>query len=193
MKFLKIIIVIFSFIISNGQIALPTFQGVNTSQSNSSGTTENPLQSTGLSPDYTNQPQNYLLGFTFTPQFNGTITQLGGYYNNTKAVYLWKFSDGSFLGSVSNSSSNNWTYTDLESPVSVTSGTEYYVAVAINGTSEGSRFRFYSSLPNTFGNITINRSYYKSGSFNSTTMPTSWSGNNQSYTWGSPDITFIPN
>ena len=193
MKFLKIIIVIISFIISNGQIALPTFQGVNASQNTSSGTPENPLQSSGRSVTGSNFGWSYLLGYRFTPQVNGTISQLGGYYNGTKTVYLWRWSDGSFLGSVSNSSSNNWTYTDLESPVSVTSGTEYYVAVAINGTSGGSRFRFNSSLPSTFGNITINRSYYKSGSFNSTTMPTSWSGNHQSYTWGSADITFIPN
>ena len=192
MKFLKIIIIIFSFIISNGQITLPTFQGVNASQSNSSGTPENPLQSTGLSPDYTNQPWNYLLGFTFTPQVNGTITQLGGYYNNTKTVYLWKFSDGSFLGSVSNSSSNNWTYTDLGSSISVTSGTEYYVAVAING-SGGSYIRNLN-FPQTYGNIRVNYTAYKSGNFNSTTFPSSFTRSTRTdNTYGMPDITFIPN
>jgi len=192
MKISKIIIVIFSFIISNGQITLPTFQGVNASQSNSSGTPENPLQSTGLSPDYTNQPWNYLLGFTFTPQVNGTITQLGGYYNNTKTVYLWKFSDGSFLESVSNSSSNNWTYTDLGSSISVTSGTEYYVAVAING-SGGSYIRNLN-FPQTYGNIRVNYTAYKSGNFNSTTFPSSFSRSTRTdNTYGMPDITFIPN
>ena len=189
MKFLKIIIVIFSFIIFNGQIVLPTFQGVNATQNISSGTPENPFQSSGLSPQHINIAWNYMFGFNFTPQVNGTITQLGGYYNGTKTVYLWRWSDGFYLGSVSNSSNNNWTYTDLESSISVTSGTQYFVAVAVNG-SGGCRFN--TSLPKTYGNIVINRSYYKSGTFNSTTMPTSWSGNHQGYIWGSADITFIP-
>ena len=93
MKFLKIIIVIFSFIISNGQIAPPTFQGVNASRSTSSGTPENPLQSSGRSVTGVNNSWSYLLGYRFTPQVNGTITQLGGYYNGTKTVYLWRWSD----------------------------------------------------------------------------------------------------
>ena len=188
----RIISLLLLLAVINAQIALPTFQGVQKLQ-NIAGTPENPLQSSGLSPDMVNIGWVYLLGFTFTPQVNGTITQLGGYYNGTKTVYLWKVSDGSFLGSVSNTSSNNWAYTDLGSSVSVTSGTEYYVGVAING-SGGARFRFISdNLPNTYGNITINRSYYKSGNFNSTTMPTSWSGSHAGYTWGVADITFVPN
>ena len=76
MKFLKIIIVIISFIISNGQIALPTFQGVNVSQNASSGTPENPLQSSGKSVAGTNIGWNYLLGYRFSPLVNGTITDI---------------------------------------------------------------------------------------------------------------------
>ena len=192
MKFLKIIIVIISFIIFNGQIALPTFQGVNTSQNASSGTPENPLQSSGRSVTGVNNSWSYLLGYRFTPQVNGTITQLGGYYNGTKTVYLWRWSDGSFLGSVSNSSSNNWTYTDLGSPVSVTSGTEYYVAVAINGS--GGSYIINLNFPQTYGNIRVNYTAYKSGNFNSTTFPSSFvTSTRTDNTYGMPDITFIPN
>tara|TARA_A100001388_G_scaffold230529_1_gene182596 strand:- start:19 stop:597 length:579 start_codon:yes stop_codon:yes gene_type:complete len=192
MKFLKIIIVIISFIISNGQIALPTFQGVNASQNASSGTPENPLQSSGRSVTGSNFGWSYLLGYRFTPQVNGTISQLGGYYNGTKTVYLWRWSDGSFLGSVSNSSSNNWTYTDLGSPVSVTSGTEYYVAVAINGS--GGSYIINLNFPQTYGNIRVNYTAYKSGNFNSTTFPSSFvTSTRTDNTYGMPDITFIPN
>ena len=192
MKFLKIIFVIISFIISNGQIALPTFQGVNASQNASSGTPENPLQSSGRSVTGSNFGWSYLLGYRFTPQVNGTISQLGGYYNGTKTVYLWRWSDGSFLGSVSNSSSNNWTYTDLGSPVSVTSGTEYYVAVAINGS--GGSYIINLNFPQTYGNIRVNYTAYKSGNFNSTTFPSSFvTSTRTDNTYGMPDITFIPN
>ena len=191
MKFLKIIIVIISFIIFNGQIALPTFQGVNASRSTSSGTPENPLQSSGRSVTGVNNSWSYLLGYRFTPQVNGTITQLGGYYNGTKTVYLWRWSDGAFLGSVSNSSSNNWTYTNLDNSVSVSSGTEYYVAVAINGS--GGSYIANLNFPQTYGNVRVNYTAYLYGNFNSTTFPSSFSRSTRTdNTYGMPDITFIP-
>ena len=188
----RLILLLFSLSFINTQTALPPFQALHTPQ-NTSGTPENTLQSSGLSYDTRSVPWNYLFGFTFTPQVNGTITRLGGYYNGTKTVYLWWFSDGSYLGSVSNYASNTWTYTDLESSVSVVSGIEYFVGVAING-SWGARIYFSDgNLPYTYGNVTINKSYYERGSFSSTTMPTNWDGVNLQYTWVVPDITFVPN
>ena len=175
------------------QIALPSFQAVHKPHSAASGTPENPLQSSGLSLTGSNVAWTYLMGYRFTPQTNGTVTQLGGLYNGTKTVYLWRWSDGLFLGSVSNSSSNNWTYTNLETAASLTSGTEYYVGVALNG-SGGSYSR--TSLPNTIGNIKINYSayLYDIGGFNSTTMPSSWTQSTRNnYYFGMPDITFVPN
>jgi hypothetical protein len=73
----------------------------------------------------------------------------------------------------------------------VSSGTEYYVAVAING-SGGSYFRNIN-LPKTYGNITVNYTAYKSGNFNSTTMPISFSHSTRTDNiYGLPDITFVP-
>ena len=175
------------------QMALPSFQAVHKPHSAASGTPENPLQSSGLSLVGSNVGWNYLMGYRFTPQTNGTVTQLGGYYNGTKTVYLWRWSDGLFLGSVSNSSSNNWTYTNLETAASLTSGTEYFVGVALNG-SGGAYIRADGSLPNTYGNIKINYTVYKTGSFNSTTMPTSYTRDVEiGYYFGMSDITFVPN
>ena len=190
----RIIPLLFFLSFINAQIALPTFQGVHTPQNTTSGTPENPLQSSGLSIAGINYRWQYLMGYRFTPQVNGTITQLGGYYNGTKTVYLWRWSDGYFLGSVSHTSSNSWTYTDLASSVSIASGTEYYVAVAINYTPAGAYIAFGGDrLPNTYGNITINYTAYKSGNFNSTTMPTSFNTSTRTdYTYGMPDITFVP-
>jgi hypothetical protein len=191
--FRRIIPLLFFFYAISAQIALPTFQAVHKPHTTSSGTPENPLQSSGLSIAGTGNNWQYLLGHRFTPQVNGTITQLGGYYNGTKTVYLWRWSDGYFLGSVSHTSSNSWTYTDLASSVSIASGTEYYVAVAINN-SGGAYIDFGGNpLPNTYGNITINYTAYKVGNFNSTTMPTSFTRDNRTdRTYGMPDITFVP-
>ena len=54
MKFLKIIIAMILFTVSNGQIALPTIQAVHKPHNSSSGTPENPLGDSGLTPPYTN-------------------------------------------------------------------------------------------------------------------------------------------
>ena len=114
--------------VGNSQVALPTFQGAHRAERPA----ENPLQSSGLSTDYTDFNWNYLMGYRFTPQVNGKITQLGGYFNGTKTVYLWQRSNGSFLGSASISDpNNNWVYADITT-VAVTAGTEYVVAVAVN-------------------------------------------------------------
>ena len=89
MKFLKIIIAMILFTVSNGQIALPTIQAVHKPHNSSNGTPENPLGDSGLTPPYTYVNWNWMMGYTFTPQVNGSITQLGGYFNNMKTVRLW--------------------------------------------------------------------------------------------------------
>ena len=173
----------------NAQVALPTFHGVHRVDKPA----ENPLQSSGVPLYAHNQSYSYLMGYRFTPQVNGKITQLGGYFNGTKTVYLWQRSNGSFLGSASISDPNySWVYADITA-VRITAGTEYVVAAAING-SGGSRNNFNSdALPNTYGNITINYTCYKSGTFNSTTYPSSWdTETTTSYNWGRADITFVP-
>ena len=173
----------------NAQVALPTFHGVHASVDKPA---ENPLQSSGLSADYQNQNYNYLMGYRFTPQINGKITQLGGYFDGTKTVYLWQRSNGSFLGSASISDpNNNWVYADITT-VAVTAGTEYVVAVAVNS-SGGSRNNFSGdNLPNTYGNITINYSCYVFGWSISTTYPSSWTSETRvDWNWGRADITFV--
>ena len=189
------LLIFLSFI--NAQIALPTFQGVHKPHSTtSSGTPENPAQSSGISPDYTGGSWYYLMGYRFTPQVDGTITQLGGLFNGTKNVYLWQWSNGNYLGSVSVSDPNNsWAYSNLSSAVSVSANTEYAVCVWVNR-SGGVRIPFVDRLPNTYGNITINSAVYRYGWSESTTMPSSWNIGGSSayilYMWGLADITFIP-
>ena len=180
----------------NAQIALPTFQAVHNPQSTTatlSGTPENPLQSSGLS--ITEYPSwwAYMMGYIFTPNVNGTITHIGGYFDGTKTTRLWQYSNGNLLASVSVPDPNySWTYADI-TDVSVTAGTKYVVATAING-SGAANIRFASDqLPNTYGNITINYSCYRDGNYDSDTYPSYWSRENRTdYTWGMSDITFVP-
>ena len=194
---IRVVLLLFFLSLINAQIALPTFQAVhNPHNTTSSGTPENPAQSSGISTDYTNGRWNYLMGYRFTPQVDGTITQLGGLFDGTKNVYLWQWSNGNYLGSVSVSDPNNsWAYSNLSSAVSVAAGTEYVVSVWVNSTG-GTRMRFVDNLPNTYGNITINSAVYEYNWSESTTMPSSWDlGGNSAYTgymWGLADITFVP-
>ena len=185
----RITLILLSFFcIINAQIALPTFQGVHTPHTTISGTPENPLGS-NISPNYTNQSWDYTIGYRFTPQVNGTITQLGGYFNGTRTVRLWQRSNQSFLGSVSVTSNNDWSYTDLASSISVNSGTEYIVAVTMTGS--GGAYNSTWNGPHTYGNILVSYTCWKKN-HNSDSYPY-WQ--NETYTnhmYGMADITFIP-
>ncbi len=186
---LTLLLLFLSFI--NAQIALPTFHAVHKPHTTSSGTPENPLQSGGLSITQYPTYWNYMMGYIFTPNVNGTITHIGGHFDGTKTTRLWQYSNGAFLASVSVPDPNySWTYADI-TDVSVTAGTKYVVATAMNN-SGGARVSFSDRLPNTYGNITINYSCYRSGDYDSDTYP-SWTREDRTdYTWGMSDITFVP-
>ena len=186
----SIIPLLFFFYAINAQIALPTFQGVHKPHTTTSGTPENPLGS-NISATHTGSNWNYMMGYIFTPNVNGTITHIGGYFDGTKTTRLWQYSNGNLLASVSVPDPNySWTYADI-TDVSVTAGTKYVVATAMNN-SGGARVSFSDRSPNTYGNITINYSCYKSGDYDSDTYP-SWTRENRTdYTWGMSDITFVP-
>ena len=178
----------------NAQIALPTFQAVHKPHSTTStlsGTPENPLQSSGLSITQRPSNYNYMMGYIFTPNVNGTITHIGGYFNGTKTTRLWQYSNGNLLASVSVPDPDySWTYADI-ADVSVTAGTKYVVATAMNG-SGSARVYFSDRLPNDYGNITINYSVYRDGNYDSNTYP-SWTREDRTdYNWGLSDVTFVP-
>ena len=180
---------LFSLSFINAQIALPTIQAVHKPHTTTSGTPENPLGDQIISATATNIAWNYSMGYRFTPQVNGTITQLGGYFVGTKTVRLWQRSNTNFLGSVSVSSTNSWSYADLSSSVSVTAGTEYIVAVSLAGS--GASYKSRWSGPHTYGNILVSASCYK-GNHNSDSYP-SWDQlNSTTAMYGMADITFIP-
>jgi len=187
LRFLKIIIISISFTIFNGQIAFPTFQGAQKSHS-SSATAENPLNG-NMSSLTGNNPWNYVLGYRFTPQVNGTITQLGGYFYGTKTVRLWKVSDQSFLGKVDVTSNANWSYENLSSSVSVTAGEQYIVGADLNGS--GGVYNPAWNGPHTYGNILVHATCYILN-HHSDSYPNWQSTTYVAHMYGVSDITFIP-
>ncbi len=131
-----------------------------------------------------NQYNNsYTMGFSFTPNTNGTITKLWarGANGGSGTVYL-ATSGGSVLASAAYSTTgdSNWTSYTLGSPVSVTSGTKY--VVYMYGTGMG---YYNTSVPGTTGSITINDSLYSAGN----NFPTNVD-NADIYGW--PDVSFFP-
>ena len=169
----------------NAQAALPTFHGVHASVDKPA---ETPWGSNAGSPTSTEIGWNYMMGYKFTPQANGTVTKLGGYFNGTKTLRLWRVSSGELLASVSVSDpDNSWAYADI-TPVAVTSGVQYLVCVALTGS--GGAYKDGRSYPTTYGNIRIDKTIWKSG-YNSDTYPSQIS-QSTSYNYGMADITFVP-
>ena len=171
--------------VGKSQVALPTFQGAHRAERPA----ETPWGSNAGSPTGTNQSWNYLMGYKFTPQTSGKVTKLGGYFIGAKTLRLWRVSSGELLGKVSVSDPNNsWAYADII-PVTVTSGVQYLVGVALAGS--GGVYKSGRNYPTTYGNIRIDNTFWRSN-YDSDTYPSPFTGTNTNYNYGMTDITFVP-
>ena len=172
--------------VGKSQVALPTFQGAHYRAAKPA---ETPWGSNAGSPSGYNQTWNYMMGYKFTPQANGTVTKLGGYFNGTKTLRLWRVSSGELLASVSVTDPNNsWAYADITS-VTVTSDVQYLVAANLAG--NGASYKTGQNYPTTYGNIRIDKCIYKSG-YDSDTYPSSFTSEPTGTMYGMADITFVP-
>jgi len=91
---------------------------------------------------------------------------------------------GNLLASVSVTSSNNWAYTSLTTPIHVSAGQSYKVTVYIDS-SGGSFRRYIDKLPRTYGNISIEGSCYTRGDAYPAAESTI-------HMYGQVDIEFVP-
>ncbi len=130
-----------------------------------------------------NQNFNYTLGYHFIPQTNGTINKVGGYFNGTKIISLWKRSTGELLTQTQVSSNNTWNYVSIP-PVNVQDGEEYTVAAYLAGSGASYRENI-QTLPQTYGAITIQSACYRLGD----QRP---SNDEKNFMYGQVDIGFIP-
>ena len=105
------------------------------------------------------------MGYKFTPQKDGQITKLCGYYSGTKRVRLFDASYGVLASVNVLSNGEDWSCSDI-TPVNVSNGSIYYVVADI--ASSGGCYRSGAGLPKTCGDILINTSVYQppSGTFN---------------------------
>ena len=190
----RIILLLFSLSFINAQIALPTFQAVHkphTTSGDCNGTPETPVGSNLGSATGTGYSWSYIMGYKFTPQVDGCITKLGGYFDGSKTVRLWKVSSEELIAKVTVPDPNySWTYADITS-VPVTAGEQYYIGVSMGG-SGGCYKNLGTSnrLPNTYGNIIIDIMAYRNN-YDSDTYPSSMYSTN-AYFYGMADITFVP-
>ncbi|MBM3133265.1 MAG: DUF4082 domain-containing protein, partial [Chloroflexi bacterium] len=144
---------------------------------------ETPWQDNDSGTLYTGRDWDYTLGYEFRPTANGTVTELGGRFNGTKAVKLWD-ANGNLLASASVTSSDDWSYVPLATPVKVTAGRSYKVTVYTQGTG-ATYARYIEALPQTYGEITIESSCFKSGNAFPTLETTQ-------FMFGQVDIVFVP-
>jgi Galactose binding lectin domain/Domain of unknown function (DUF4082) len=136
-----------------------------------------------------------IAGYEFTPLVNGKITGLGT--NASAGTYQVNLYAGSTLSSVSitTNTSGAFVYKALSTPVAVTAGTTYTVAVVLPttaGTLIGRSFTNVPVFPRVYGNVRIERSVAANNTTNSTLVssrPTVAVTNMA----GAADVMFQPN
>ncbi len=135
----------------------------------------------------TNLNWNYAMGYHFTPEKAGSVTELGGFFNGTKIVRLFNKSTGALLAQASVTAANDWAYVPI-TPVALQGETTYTVAVYLAG-SGGSYRNGITSLPQVYGPIRIEGSTYISTQSNPSARPTRTV---TSRMYGQADIRFEP-
>lgn len=146
---------------------------------------------------YTNS--DYNMGYSFTLNKSGKITQLAMRLNDTAVHTVWLYacnsdcSSGSVVASVNLTGAGDngyglktppWVVGDI-TPVSVTSGSRYVVSVRVNSGKYGFE---NASYPQTIGDITVNGSRYNMASDAFPTL-----GTVDPYMYGPADVTFVAN
>jgi hypothetical protein len=133
---------------------------------------ETPLQTAYGSPyEVSGAGLGFNMGYKFTPNFNGKIVKLG--FNSLDTLshtqYLYDYSTGNVLASVSGSSaSSSWVYLPI-APVSVTAGHQYFVSSFGTTYGQGTQYNIPFPVTPPPGDISINGTYYSSPG--STSMP----------------------
>ena len=128
---------------------------------------------------------DYNAGYDFTPQVDGQINQLGGFYNGSKIVRLYDAESGDTLAAAEVAAANDWSYTSI-APVDVIAGHRYSVAVTTEFRGASMYFGLgFPMFPKTYDDITIERAVWGLGE----ALPTFELVNQM---WGQADIGFVP-
>lgn len=152
---------------------------------------QTPWGSNADTPDVINASWDYALGYHFTPEVDGLVTKLGGYFNGTKTVRLFNNTTGAILATTTVASSNNWSYSSI-SPVAVVAGSTYTVAAYMAGSGGTTKLLNMQGyfFPRTYGDITIESSTYTPTDSNPSARPIN---SITTHMYGQVDIEFTPN
>jgi hypothetical protein len=107
----------------------------------------------------TNFNKNEVWGYSFTPQVDGFVSALGGYYDGNKQITLYKRENWEILATEWVSSSYVWSYKNL-APIAVHAGVEYYIVVNNAGSGGARWYGDKIAYNKTIGDILVNRSVY---------------------------------
>src|SRR3989338_3032341 len=126
-----------------------------------SSSPQTPWQTNAYGTLSTNIAYQYAMGYHFTPLVNGQLTGLGGFFNGTKTVKLFNRATGVLLASATVTAATTWAKPAI-SPVAVTAGTTYPVAVYPAGSGGSRRSSLSPTLPRPLGDIRLDASTYAS-------------------------------
>ena len=105
-----------------------------------------------------------------------------GIFNGSKTVKLWNAATGQVLAQTTVTSANAWQFVNI-SPVNVQTGASYIVGAYLAGSGASYRVQI-QTLPQTYGNITIETSLLDAGDTQPTTASTT-------RMYGQADISFV--
>jgi len=127
---------------------------------------------------------NYTMGYSFTPQKDGKIIRLGGFFDGEKIVKLWNKQTQAELASATVVGKfKEWHYTDIP-PVDVKAGTTYIVAAYMDSSGTTGQYAI-QPFPRAYGDIVIENTAYARGN----AKPTYYSTSSM---LGQVDVAFIP-
>ncbi|MFT5139912.1 MAG: hypothetical protein ACI9CB_001569, partial [Rhodothermales bacterium] len=130
---------------------------------------------------------NYGLGYHFKALVDGQITQLGGYFDGNHEIKLFIRGEPELgkLRSAMVASNNSWSYVSI-TPINISAGTEYTVAVYTTGGDYS--YRSSVGLPDTYGAIQILASTWIGTNSNPDAIPTN---SVTDHMYGQVDIGFV--
>ncbi|HYX26534.1 MAG TPA: hypothetical protein VFC23_20440, partial [Thermoanaerobaculia bacterium] len=134
---------------------------------------------------FTEVSGDFTAGYAFTPNKSLTVTALGGLFNGTKTVYLYNRSTGAALASAAVTSSyGGWAYTPI-TPVTLTAGTPYSVALYSAGV--GAYRSGLSSMPSALADASVDGTCYRPAN---TGEPCAYSGLIAGVDYGMADLQY---
>lgn len=134
----------------------------------------------------TNVAGHFAAGYHFTPQVDGFVVELGGYFNGTHTVKLIERSTGQIIRAQTVTDNNSWSFVPII-PFKLKANVGYTVAVYVDG--GGSIFSNVATLPRVYNEVRIDGTTFISTLNDPNAIPTNILTD---VMYGQADIRFAP-